>query len=96
MTMLLKLLIRVMKTMDGSRNSAKPLLDALNKQEIEKYQYKVSNGTILDEEVQKIKQLNEHKFYNKILMKYKIMKVRAKISYIACLKYMTITELIVR
>ena len=29
-------------------------------------------------------------------MKYKIMKVRAKISYIACLKTMTISELIVR
>lgn len=92
----LKVLIHAMKTMDGRRDSAKHILDALNKQEVQRYKYQVSDGTIEDKEKNKIIQLNEHRFFQKIMMKYKIMTVRAKISYIACLNFMTIKELICR
>lgn len=96
MELLLKFLIYAMKTMDGSRDSAKKILDTLNKQNIQTYKYKVSDGTIKPNDVKKIIACNEHKFYQKVLMKYKIMTIRGKISYIACLKMMTIKELIVK
>lgn len=81
--------------MDGRRNSAHNILETLNKQEIYRYKYKVANGTISESDRKKIIMLNEHKFYQKIIMKYRIMIIRAKISYEASLKLMTIQELIV-
>ena len=96
MERLLKVLIHAMKTMDGRRDSAKHILSTLNRQEIQRFKYKVSDGTIKEQDKRKIIQLNEHKFYQKIMMKYKIMTIRSKISYIACLNMMTIKELIVK
>lgn len=72
----LQFLIRAMKTMDGQKNSAKKLLEVLNNQEINRYRTKVSDGTISDADKLKIERLNEHKFYQKIMMKYRIMTIR--------------------
>lgn len=42
-----------------------------------------------------IKQTNEHKVFSKVYFKYMLLKVRAKISYMAFIKRMTIAELLV-
>jgi len=82
--------------MDGNRDSAVGLLEALNKQELRAYKAKFQRNTISKLSERKIIQANEHNVYQRILMKYKIMVVRAKISYIACQKSLTIKELIVK
>jgi len=46
-----------------------------------------------DNELNKIKMKNENFVYRKIYMKYLMMKIRAKISFMALKKRMTITEL---
>ena len=43
-----------MKTVDGRKDSAKPILETLNKQEINRFQFKVNNGLITDKDKQKI------------------------------------------
>ena len=42
-----------------------------------------------------IKQTNEHNLFRKIYLKYLIMRIRAKISFMAFEKRMTIVEIIV-
>ena len=43
-----------------------------------------------------IKQTNEHKVFSKVYFKYMLLKVRAKISFMAFIKRVTIPELIVQ
>ena len=42
-----------------------------------------------------IKQTNEHKLFRKVYLKYLIMRIRAKISFMALQRRMTIVELII-
>ena len=43
-----------------------------------------------------IKTTNEHKVFRKVYLKYLIMRVRGKISFMALVKRLTITELFLR
>ena len=42
-----------------------------------------------------IKQTNEHHLFRKVYLKYLVMRIRAKISFMALEKRMTIVELII-
>ena len=75
-------LINHLKTLDGKKDSALKLLDNLKSQA--PYGQKKSYALMYRKIV-----------YNKVLMKFKIMRIRSKISYIAFKKRMTISELIV-
>ena len=72
-------LIKSLQSIDGRRGTATPLLDKLRICEIP----------------QERKFKHENTIYTKILFKYKIMRIRAKISFIAFQKRMTILELFV-
>lgn len=93
MSVLLKFLIYRMKSVDGSRNSAVPYLEALNKQSLKAFKELNGYETIKKSKEVKILQENEHFIANRVFLKYKIMKIRAKISYMAFEKRMTIAEL---
>jgi len=73
-------------TVDGKRNSAKGLLDFLNQEEIKKLKKKKKKLTITKDEEEEITEKNEHKIFKKVYLKYLLMKIRAKISYMALLK----------
>ena len=45
--------------------------------------------------MEKISRVNQHKLYRKVYLKYLIMRVRAKISFIALEKRMTVLELFI-
>jgi len=65
----------------------------MNKQSEDEYR-KATQKLLISESVQqRIKQTNEHNLFRKVYLKYIILRVRAKISYIAMKKRMTIVEL---
>lgn len=79
MTKLLSLLIYKLNTVNGERDSAKHLKETL----IDiKYRSK------------DVKEKVDHLMMKQTLLKYKIMRIRAKISFAALKKRMTIKELI--
>jgi hypothetical protein len=93
MKRVLKFIIQAITTMDGRRGTAEKMLDLMNRQSFDEYQ--CCNGvTIVPDSVRRnLVQKNEHILYRKVYMKYLILKVRAKISYMAFIKKMTVIEL---
>ena len=75
MDLLLMFLIYNMQTIDGQKDSAVALLAAMQKEAV-KHSKSTSKSM-----VKAINTYCVHKLYRKVLMKYKIMRVRAKISY---------------
>lgn len=89
MDILLKFLIHKLKTVDGNKKSAKSLLKLMQKNS-EKEHMKIA-GNFMDGSISKlIKKSNEHKLYRKIYIKYLIMRIRSKISFMAFIKNFTI------
>ena len=68
-----------MCTVDGSRGSAKKLLNVMIQNETKAYLKKQISEALQA----KIKADNEHKLYRKVFLKYVIMRIRAKISFTA-------------
>lgn len=93
MKQILKFLIYSLRTMDGRRGTADKMLNLMNQQSFK--EHRITHGlSILPKSVkQKIVEKNEHNLFRKVYMKYLILKVRAKISYMAFIKRMTIIEL---
>ena len=91
----LKFLIRNLRTVDGNRGTANGILDLLQEKEENKYakEHKCGCGDISQSVKNAITLKNEHMIFGKVYMKYLIMRVRAKISYMALLNRMTIVEL---
>ena len=81
MERLLKYLIWNTKTIDGCKNSAVKILNKMQKQ---------STKSTTDAAIQ-----NEHLLFSKVYRKYVVMKVRAKISFMAWKNSKTISELFV-
>ena len=79
MVKILKFLIYKLNTVDGVAGSADKILRKMN-------HYKAS---------QKQKMINLHDLNRKVMLKYKIMKIRAKISFMALKSQKTIVELLV-
>ena len=96
MNTFLKFLINDLRTMDGNRGSANNLLEAMNKQSIKDHRERTGKRLISDSVMYHIKQTNEHKLFRKVYLKYLVMKIRAKISFMALEKRMTVVELIIQ
>jgi len=96
MNCLLKLLIHSMRTMDGHKGTADKMLEAMNKQSKEEYLKHTGKQLISESVAQKIKQSNEHLLFRKVYLKYLILRIRAKISFMALKKRQTVTELFVQ
>ena len=92
MNSLLKFLIYSLRTLDGNRNSASNVLAQLNKESIQDYK-KIHKREVVKKE--RIIEMNEYKIFSKVYLKYRIMTIRQKISYMALEKCMTVMELIV-
>ena len=90
---LLLYLIHSIRTIDGNRDSANGLLKLLNDISIKKYKKEHNKRMISQSVEQKIEQTNENSLFRKIHLKFVIMRVRAKISYMAFVKRLTIIEL---
>lgn len=67
----------------------------MQKEGEEEYRRVENKNYISESIIANIKQTNEHKVFTKIYFKYMLLKVRAKISFIAFEKRMTIPELFV-
>jgi hypothetical protein len=90
----LKFLIHNLQTIDGKRGSAKKVLELMDRESIEEYKKK-HNKTDVSESVRlKLQSTNRHIVFRKVYMKYLIMRIRSKISFIALVRRMTIVELI--
>lgn len=82
-----------MKSIDGNKNTAIPYLEAMNHQSIKDYKRQSGSGSIKKAKEHQIIKENEDKMADGVLFKYKIMKIRAKISFMAFKKGITILEL---
>lgn len=79
-------LIYSLQTIDGTKGTATPLISALNKQSVHEYKRKTSRTSVSKGKEHQIMSSNEHSVYRKVLLKYKIMRIRAKISFSALYK----------
>lgn len=95
MDCLLKFLIRKLRTVDGKKGTANALLSVMNKEAINKHKKDNNKELISDSVKLNLIQKNEHKLFRSIYMKYLIMRIRSKISFIALRKRMSIVELFV-
>lgn len=86
-------LVYKLKTVDGNKNSALPVIKALSKQSTTDYLKKIGKVSLNENRERKINARSEYLIYKKVLLKYKIMIVRSKISYQALINRMTILEL---
>jgi len=93
MNLFLKFLIANVRTKDGNKDSASNILYALNKQDEKKYMKDKKASFVSDYIKYSIKIANEHKIFRKVYVKYLMLRIRAKISYMAFAKRMTIVEL---
>ena len=95
MNNLLKFLIVNLRTLDGSKGTANAFLEKANKKSIKEYLKRTKRDHISESARLAIVAENEHKIFRKVYMKYLIMRVRAKISFTALMKRMTIIELFI-
>ena len=96
MDLILKFLIYSIRTLDGQRDTAINLLEALQKQSKEQFIKVKKRDKISKMREHQFAQMNEMKVFKKIFLKYKVMIIRAKISFSAFQKGYAINELIIR
>lgn len=92
MSIFVKFLVYSLHTLNGKKNSAKALLHQLNTSEMDKFKRQTGQVWISSAHQEKITAINEQKIFHQVGIKYQVMKVRAKISYMALLRCMTIQE----
>ena len=95
MQMLIQYLVYHMQTLDGQRGSAVKILDELRKQNIMSYKKQHNRTEISKSREQQYIQINEAEMFRKVCLKYTILKIRHKISYMAFMKKKTIPELLI-
>jgi len=93
MEIFLKFLIYSLRTVDGVKNSADVILDYLNKESIKKFKKETRLLKMTQFQLVNISSANEKLVFTQIYKKYCIMKLRAKISFMAFEKGITIIEL---
>ena len=89
-------MIYSLRTIDGIRGTAEGVLKTLNRQSEKEYRKQHKKKYISECMMLSIKTTNEHKVFRKVYLKYLIMRVRGKISFMALAKRMSITELFLR
>lgn len=91
---LIKLLIDSINTVDGKRDSAKPIRNALYQERFEAYKKSEANNRPIEEwRIKKMIELVNHQVMKKTYLKYLILKIRSKLSYICFEKRCTLIEL---
>ena len=93
MSYFLKYLVSEMETVDGRKGSGAKIIQALNTQMEEEYAKATGRESATDQAKNEINDKNRHMLMRKIYMKYLLMRVRAKIAFMALQKRMTIVEL---
>lgn len=93
MSYFLKYLVSEMETVDGRRGSGSKIIQALNAQMEAEYARATGRESATDQAKNEINDKNRHMLMRKIYMKYLLMRVRAKIAFMALQKRMTIVEL---
>ena len=91
----LKLLVYEIRTVDGNLNSAEGICNALYKEAFKVFQKDKNVLEIGNKDKSKIMKLIDEQVMRKAVLKYKIMRIRIKISYSAFYENKTIVELIV-
>ena len=79
-------MIYTLRTLDGCKGSANQLLDVLNNKEIKELEKQNLYIPLGDEQKELVMSKNERKVFRRVYFKYLLMKVRAKISYMALAK----------
>ena len=93
----IKLLIDNINTVDGKRDSAKPIREALYREKFEAYKLSEANNRPIEEwRIKKMIELVNHQLMRKTCLKYQILKIRSKLSYICFEKRCTLTELLLK
>ena len=95
MDLILKFLIYSIRTLDGNRGTANHLLWTLQEQSKKQFKELKKRNTISKMREHQFDQYNQMKVFKKIFLKYKLMIVRAKISFMAFAEGRTINELII-
>ena len=90
----MKFLVYQLKTVDGQAGSATPMLKKMNRKLEREYMQRNSCKRIPTVKLQEINIANEYEINQQVMMRYKIMKMRAKISFTALQKQVTISELL--
>jgi hypothetical protein len=90
MNNLLQLLIYSMNTLDGHKDSAMGIINLQYKQAHKKLRLSRSTGYVSAKEEQKMMRIIKHRLMRKTLMKYKVLRIRTKISYHAFMNIQTI------
>ena len=83
MDYLLNMLIHQLRTLDGRKGSAEKILQALNQESFKEHMNKTGKPFISDAMRHHINLKNEHKIFRKVYIKYLIIRVRSKISFMA-------------
>ena len=92
MHIFIKFLIFTLRTVDGKANSAKGYLDYVTTRQIDKIKRFTKTKMPKVEKIKLIK-LNENTLFEKIARKYFVLKIRLKISFMACRAGQTVSEL---
>lgn len=87
MTNFLKFLVHEIRTVDGNRNSADGICNRLYKEAFFIFQKEKSVQEIGNKDKIKIRKLIDQQVMRKAILKYKIMRVRIKISYYSFIKH---------
>ena len=95
MKILIKFLVYSINTLDGHKNSALPLLKICNEQEEAKVKKFTGQMNLTPAQTHRISHQNKQKIYSQICRKYDMLRVRAKISFMAFDQGKTIEELFV-
>ena len=93
MKMLIEFLVHTLKTMDGSKDSALPMLNLMMEQKLKEIQKSSKRTQVADYVKSRIMQINEAFIYRKVKTKYTIIRIRNKLSYLAFMKGITIAQL---
>lgn len=83
MEMLLKFLIYSLKTLNGVRESALQLLNFMNTQSIEKFKKQTGMAIVNKIKEKSLTDINSYEIFEKVMLKYKVLKIRGKISFMA-------------
>lgn len=84
-----------MRTLNGAQGSANELLDILNSKAIRDYKRENEKKVISEATKFTLRSKNEQQVFRKVYLKYVIMRVRSKISFMALRERKTITEFLI-
>ena len=94
MMKLIRFLILVTTTVDGRKNTGTKILETLNSQDKKNYRQNSGVSIVSKPISDNMNRMNELTLVKKTLMKYRIMMIRAKMSYEGLRKQESLCELI--